>query len=77
MNRHPTSRLLLPSEERLRQDILQQLQDYCELEKTSWSAVGQAITGDMGLFFRIARGQNITFSTYERIRAWFEEHWPK
>lgn len=44
---------------------------------SSWSSIGIAIANDPGLFFRINNGQSVTITTYERIREWFDKHWPK
>ena len=67
----------LPPMETLRRDLLDKVDEYCELTGMAQSSVGKAIAEDWGLIIRLRGGANLTFSSYERIRLWLERNWPK
>jgi hypothetical protein len=67
----------LPTTDDLRREILHRALTYCQLTGKSRSALGLDIANDFGLLWRLERGDNITFTTYDRVRRWLDRHWPQ
>jgi hypothetical protein len=67
----------LPTDSEIRNGLLDRCDTYCLLTGCSLSLLGRRAVNDPASIFRIRDGSNFTISTYGRLMAYLDKHWPK
>lgn len=65
------------SPDNIRQAVIERARSYCALTGMSQTALGVAALNDGCAIPDIIGGRDFKLSTYRKIMAWFDEHWPQ
>lgn len=65
-----------PKDYQIRAALLRRAAQFTGITGASAAAIGRHAVNDPGFVPRIARGQNFTVSTYQRVMDWLDTHWP-
>jgi len=68
---------ILPTKMQLRDGLLARVDAYCALAGDNRSNVCKSALNDVSFLGRVERDANFTIDSYERLRAWLDQHWPE
>lgn len=67
----------IPSSDDIRQGLIDRVNEFVRLTGMTKSEIGKRAVQDVAFISELEAGRNITLKSYERLRAFLDEHWPK